>query len=262
MAGNLEIEYGPFMASLLSGGFAEPESGDWPAEFVAAHVAINNDLIADAAEALVRGEDVLYDNAPSVDEDELSRYVERVGDVVALAEEIKRSAGRLDNAYESLGELAGATIHVRIRDGKDIAYEGSMLIGTFMEGNATRHLGSHHDQLKALHGPWVAEPPQEFDTYQLIVLSPVPDRPELTESDREFIQRQHLGHFAKMRNSGYLVVSGPIDGDDVIAGICIYRARSVAEARILAEDDPAVRAGRFEVSAMSWYTARDALVHR
>jgi hypothetical protein len=33
----------------------------------------------------------------------------------------------------------------------------------------------------------------------------------------------------------------------------------VEEARALAEDDPAVRAGRFEIQAMQWFTAKDAL---
>jgi uncharacterized protein YciI len=261
MTGNLEIAFAPFRASLLAGGFTAPDDGGWSAEFVAAHIAMNNDRIAEAAEAVVRGEEVVYDNGPSVDEDELSRFVERAGGLVGLAEEIRRSAARLEDAYDALGELAATSIHVLIRDGKNIAYDGPMLIGAFVEGNATRHLDLHHEQLKSLHGPWLAEPPDEFDTYQLILLDRAADPPDLNESDRESLQRQHLGHFAKLRGAGYLMVSGPVDGDDGIAGISIYRARSVAEARILAEDDPAVRAGRLEVRAMSWATARNALTH-
>jgi hypothetical protein len=62
-----------------------------------------------------------------------------------------------------------------------------------------------------------------------------------------------------MPNAGCLTLASPIDGDGEIAGIYIYRANSVEEARILAEDDPAVGAGRFEVRAMSWYTSQGAL---
>ncbi len=261
MTGSLETAYAPFIASLLAGDFPTPEDGEWPAEFVAAHVAMNNDAIADAAEEVARGHDVVYDNAPTVDNDELSRYVERVGGLIGLADEIQRSAARLELAYGDLGELAKTSIQVCIRDGKEIAYDGPMLIGAFIEGNATRHLDLHHEQLKTLHGPWIAEPPDGFDTYQLILLTRGANPPDLDEAQSDFLQRQHLGHFAKMRGTGYLTIAGPIDGDDELAGICVYKARSVEEARILAQDDPAVRAGRLEVRAMSWFTAKDALSH-
>jgi uncharacterized protein YciI len=76
------------------------------------------------------------------------------------------------------------------------------------------------------------------------------------------LQRQHLGYFAKMRTAGFMMVAGPILGDDAIAGISIYTAASVEEARELAEADPAVRAGRFRIEVMSWLTAKGALSGR
>ena len=109
MTGSLETAYAPFRATLLTGDFQAPDRGEWPAEFVAAHVAINNDQIADAAERVVRGQVVAYDNALSVDENELSRFVERVDGLVGLAEEIQRSAARLDEACGALGDLAEGT---------------------------------------------------------------------------------------------------------------------------------------------------------
>jgi uncharacterized protein len=259
MTGGLEAAYAPFRASLLSGGFAEPERGAWSAELVAAHVVVTNDQIADTAEAVVRGEDVAYDNTPSIDEDTLTRQAESVGGLMGLADEIRRSAARLDRAYRGLGERAGTSIPVRIRDGEVIAYEGPLPIRAFMEGHATRHLDLHHEQLKALHGPWLAEPPDDFDEYQLILLIRAAERPHLDDAQSELLQQQHLGHFAKLRTAGYMAVAGPIAGDDDIAGICVYRAGSVEEARLLAEDDPAVRAGRLEVRVLPWFTAQGAL---
>jgi uncharacterized protein len=259
MTRNLEAMYAPFRASLLAGGFGPPENGGWSAELVAAHIVINNDAIADAAEAVGRGEEVALDNALSVDEAHLSRFVGTVGGLGGLADEIQRSATRLDHAYRALGHHADTTIQVRIRDGEEIAYDGPMPIGGFMEGNATRHLDLHHEQLKDLHGPWEQAPPDEFDAYQVVVLRRVADRPHLDDAASESLQRQHLGHFAKMRAAGYMTVAGPVEGDDDIAGICIYRAGSVEEARLLAEDDPSVRAGRLEVGAMSWFTAKGAV---
>jgi uncharacterized protein YciI len=256
---SLEAAYAPFRASLLCGGFAEPGNGAWSAELVAAHVVINNDQIAETAEAIIRGEAVAYDNAMSIDEANLGRYATSVGGLVGLAEEVRRSAARLERAYQALGEHAETSIQVLIRDGEEIAYDGPMPIAAFMEGNASRHLDLHHDQLKTLHGPWLAEPPDDFDSYQLVLLIRGAEPPRLNETESEILQGQHLGHFAKLRPAGYMKVAGPIEGDDEIAGICLYRAGSVEEARVLAEDDPAVRAGRFQVRVMRWYTARGAL---
>jgi uncharacterized protein YciI len=259
MMGSLEAAYAPFRASLLTGGFTEPAGDTWSAELIAAHVVVNNDQIADTAEALVRGEEVAYDNADSIDAARLSRLAHNVGGLVGLAEEVRRSAARLDLAYRGLGEHGGTSIPVHIRDGEQIAYDGPLPIGALMEGNATRHLNLHHEQLKALHGPWLAEPPDDFDEYQLILLIRAAEPPHLDEAQSERLQQQHLGHFDKLRRAGYMMVAGPIAGEDDIAGISVYRAGSVEEARMLAQDDPAVRAGRFEVRALRWFTAKGAL---
>jgi hypothetical protein len=49
-----------------------------------------------------------------------------------------------------------------------------------------------------------------------------------------------------------MTVAGPIAGNDEIAGISIYRVGSVEKARALAENDPAVRAGRHAVRVVKW----------
>jgi uncharacterized protein len=256
---DLEAAYGPFVASLLAGGFAPPADG-WPAELVAAHVASNNDLIAETAERIIAepAAAIGYDNARTVDETELSRFAAAAGGLAGLAREVERSAARQAAARQALGDLAGTPVHVVIRDGGVIVRDGPVPIGAFIQGNASFHLEAHHDQLKALHGPWTADPPPEFDSFQLVLLVPAPDRPDLDEAALASNQREHLGHFAKMRAAGFMVASGPILGDDEVAGVCIYRAGSPERARALAEDDPAVRAGRFRVRVMDWVTGKGA----
>jgi uncharacterized protein YciI len=252
--------YAPFVASLLAGGFGEPADGGWTAELVAAHVIKNNDLIAATAELVADGAEVSYDNASTIDEVELAAYAVSVGGLAGLAGEVERSASRLEAAGEALGDKAGTPVHVIIRDGGDIVQDGPIPIGAFVEGNATFHLNLHHDQLKALELPRAPEaPPTEFDIYQLILLVRAPDGPQLDDAASTALGLQHLGHFGKMHAAGFLRVAGPIEGDDDIAGICIYQAGSVERARKLAEDDPAVRAGRFVVRAMTWYTQKGAL---
>jgi uncharacterized protein len=110
--------------------------------------------------------------------------------------------------------------------------------------------------------PPIAEPPAEFDAYELVLLRRPEDRAEIDDMTAERLQGQHLGHFAAMKRAGHLKVAGPLDDqpDDSWRGICLYQVGSLEEARRLAELDPAVRAGRFTVDVMSWYTAKGALL--
>jgi uncharacterized protein len=257
---SLAAAYAPFVASLRAGGFRDPADGGWSAELVAAHVVRNNDLIAATAELVAEGAEVSYDNAAAVDEVELAAYATSVGGLAELAAEVERSAARLEAARDALGAKADTPVHVVIRDGGAVARDGPIPIGAFIDGNAALHLRMHHEQLKGLEPTWAPEAaPREFDTYQLILLVRPSDQPVLDDDAAKALGLQHLGHFRKMHAAGYLKVAGPIDGDDEIAGICLYQAASLEQARRLAEDDPAVRAGRFVVRAMTWYTQRGAL---
>lgn len=110
-------------------------------------------------------------------------------------------------------------------------------------------------------GPPTAEPPAEFDSYELVLLRLAESAPVLDDEAATQLQRQHLGHFAAMRAAGHLKVAGPLDDqpDESWRGICLYQVGSREEARRLAQLDPAVLAGRFRIEVMTWRTARGAL---
>jgi hypothetical protein len=135
VAESLELAYVAFAASLLAGRFSAPEAGERSAELVAAHVVRNNDLIAEAAEGVILGEDVAYDNAASIDEAELARFAERLGGLTGLAREVERSA-RLARVYVELGAARETPVHVHIEDNGELVLDGPIPIGTFIEGNA------------------------------------------------------------------------------------------------------------------------------
>jgi uncharacterized protein YciI len=259
MPESLDAVYAPFAASLLAGGFGPPPEGEWPAELVAAHIARNNDLIAELAEQIAAGRDVSYDNAAGVDDAELAGFAASAGGLPGLAREVERSAARLEQARDSLGDRAGTPVHVIIRDHGEIVQDGPLTIGAFIEGNVGFHLELHHDQLKSLELEPEAGPPADFDEYQLVLLERSATAPDLDEEAAATLQRRHLGHFAKMRRAGLMTAAGPIRDDAAVAGICLYRAGTVERARRLAEDDPAVRAGRFDVRVLQWFTAKGAI---
>lgn len=101
----------------------------------------------------------------------------------------------------------------------------------------------------------------EFDTYQLVLLKRPAEPPEIPEEEAAEIQRDHLGHLRRMAEEGHLVAAGPFGerDDERLRGLALYRVGSVEEARRLAEQDPAVRAGRLEVEVTTWYTEKGAI---
>jgi uncharacterized protein YciI len=260
--------YAPFVAALRNGGFTVPEDG-WPAELVAAHVSLNNDLISEAAERIVAGEQPSYDNIAAVDETALGSYADAAGGLAGLADAVEASARRLAKAWAALDETTGSCLlPAVIRDSGAVVIDRPIAIRDFIEGNASFHLDAHLAQLKALQPTAgeagtqrTAEPPTEFDTYQFVLLRRPEQRPEIDDERADLLQSQHLGYLATMKEDGHMKVAGPLSDqpDDTWRGFSIYQVGSVEEARRLAELDPAVRAGHLTVDVMSWHTPKGAL---
>jgi len=148
--GTLESAYEPFLATLREGGFQAPAEG-WPAELVAAHVARNNELIAEVAEKIVAGEQPTYDNRTAVDDAELRAFSDAVGGIAGLAEAVEASARRQARAWSALADnTAGYMLPVVIVDGGRVMRDDPVPIRSFIEGNASFHLDMHLEQLRAL----------------------------------------------------------------------------------------------------------------
>jgi len=104
-----------------------------------------------------------------------------------------------------------------------------------------------------------AEAPPNMERYSVVFLKR-PANGGAKVADPEALQRQHIGHLQAMARAGKLVVAGPFDDqtDPRMRGLCIYRT-SLEEARRLAQDDPAVKAGRLEVEVLSWWVEKGAI---
>ena len=68
-------------------------------------------------------------------------------------------------------------------------------------------------------------------------------------------QREYVAYHERLREAGHVATNGPVDGqpDPSLRGLTFYRTGSLDRSRQLAEDDPAVRAGRLAVDIMTWY---------
>lgn len=109
--------------------------------------------------------------------------------------------------------------------------------------------------------PAPAAPRIELEPYQLVILQR-PEHPrEYPQEKLDEIQKAHLAHLREMAEAGKLLVAGPLGDqpDPRLRGLELFRVGSLEEARKLAEDDPAVKAGRLEVVVMTWYTEKGAL---
>lgn len=94
-----------------------------------------------------------------------------------------------------------------------------------------------------------------LEAYELVMLRRPDDAPSYDDAALERIQREHLAYHAGLRAAGQVVTNGPLTDqpDESLRGLAFYRTGSLAEARRLAEADPAVKAGRLAVDVMTWY---------
>jgi uncharacterized protein YciI len=102
----------------------------------------------------------------------------------------------------------------------------------------------------------------EFESHPIVLLVRPANAPDYPPEKLEEIQAAHLAHIRAMGESGRLVAAGPFDeqSDPRYRGILIFRLATAEEARKLAEEDPAVKAGRLEVVSVLWYHQKGAVV--
>jgi uncharacterized protein YciI len=100
----------------------------------------------------------------------------------------------------------------------------------------------------------------ELASYTFVLLRRPADAPSYPDDELERIQEQHLAHLAALGEKGKLAAAGPFSdqADESLRGLCFF-ATSIEEARELAAQDPAVRAGRLAVEVMTWWTEKGSV---
>jgi uncharacterized protein YciI len=102
----------------------------------------------------------------------------------------------------------------------------------------------------------------DLEAYELVILRRPDDPPSYDEETLERIQREHLAYLESLRAAGHIVANGPVldQPDGSMRGLAFYRTGSLDEARRLAQQDPAVLAGRLAVDVMTWWCRPGAMI--
>jgi uncharacterized protein YciI len=93
----------------------------------------------------------------------------------------------------------------------------------------------------------------KFDSYTVSLLLLRPDAPQLAEAEANALQDRHLDHGATLQDQGLILARGPLveQDDPRMRGFTVWSVDQQA-ARQLANQDPGVLEGRFEVQVMTW----------
>ena len=95
----------------------------------------------------------------------------------------------------------------------------------------------------------------DLEAFELVILRRPPDAPSYDDDTLDRLQREHLAYGDSLRAAGHVVTNGPVldQPDESFRGLAFYRTGSLETARRLAEQDPAVLAGRLVVEVMTWW---------
>jgi uncharacterized protein YciI len=82
--------------------------------------------------------------------------------------------------------------------------------------------------------------------------------PEQTPATAE-LQKAHLANIVRLAGLKKLVVAGPFGDNGELRGVFVFKVATLAEARALADTDPAVQAGRLALDIHPWMVPEGVL---
>jgi uncharacterized protein len=98
------------------------------------------------------------------------------------------------------------------------------------------------------------EMPEEFDSYAVVILRRPEDAPELPQAEAEALQERHRNFIMSLVENGSAYAGGPFTdhSDPSLRGLTLF-ALPLEEARAMANEDPAVRAGQLVAESYTWW---------
>ena len=78
--------------------------------------------------------------------------------------------------------------------------------------------------------------------------------PEKTAETKK-LQEGHMANINRMAETGKLILAGPFSDSTDLRGMFVFDLTDVEEAKAMAEQDPAVQAGRLVIDWHPWFSA-------
>ncbi len=93
----------------------------------------------------------------------------------------------------------------------------------------------------------------DLDTYQFGLLRKGANHGTGTKEEADKVQAGHMANINKMAASGKLMAAGPMADNGDLRGIFLFKTASLEEAKAMAAEDPAIKAGRLRMDIFTWY---------
>jgi uncharacterized protein YciI len=88
--------------------------------------------------------------------------------------------------------------------------------------------------------------------YVIAFLKKGPNRPD-DPKEAQALQAKHLENIGRLAKEGKLVIAGPFLDDGAFRGIYIFNVKTVEEAKMLTNSDPAIQSGSLVMELHPWY---------
>ena len=98
----------------------------------------------------------------------------------------------------------------------------------------------------------VPQPPPEMAQYVVGLMRRDPHWTARGPTDGETLDAAHVARLGHLAKEGKIALIGPFTDGGELRTLCVYAVKTVAEARALADSDPAVQAGRLVVELHPW----------
>lgn len=149
---DLSAAYDEFFAEAERGGFGSSPDGEWNAEQVIAHVALNDAAMLCVCQAMVHGGETRFENEVCQDPDVLANYIEEAGTMAVL---IERGRSLSACVLASLQRLSSDQLQHEVHcclshDGQPLVDRPMPWAAVAVETQAAMHLPAHIDQLRNL----------------------------------------------------------------------------------------------------------------
>lgn len=132
------------------------------------------------------------------------------------------------------------------------------VVSTMKAQTSTGAVNSQSAASRRQDPPKAENKPPQFDNEEYLfgLLSRGPNWTAENTPEIQKIQEGHMANINRMAQLGKLVAAGPILNDNNLSGIFLFRGVSMDEARALAAEDPAIKAGRLKLEILPWFGSK------